>query len=355
MQTVRLALIGFGNVGQGLVQILYNKGDTYAENFGLRIFIVAITDLKYGSAYDPKGLDLSTLLKIISEHGNLSSLLSQGNHWDSLTMISQSNADVIVEISYTNFETGEPALSHIRAAIENQKHVITTNKGPIALKYQELTDLARARKVKLGVEGTVMSGTPVLNLGMKLLAGTEIRRIEGILNGTTNFILTKMGNGASYADALAEAQAKGYAEADPTGDVEGFDTAGKLVILSSTIMNTSLDIKQIDRVGITGITIKDIEQARQNGSTWKLVGMLEKQAQGVRASVKPLCLPQGHPLANVEGVTNAITFNTDLLGDITIIGPGAGRMETGYAIMCDLLGIYGLEFSQKVNQVVKPL
>jgi homoserine dehydrogenase len=344
MQTVRLALIGFGNVGQGLVQILYNKGDTYAENFGLRFIIVAITDLVYGSAYNPEGLDLLPLLKISSEHGNLSQLPSQGNRWDALTMISQCNADVIIELSYTNFETGEPAISHIRAALGMQKHVITSNKGPIALKYQELAELARAKKVKIGVEGTVMSGTPALNLGTKLLAGTEIRRIEGILNGTTNFILTKMGNGASYAEALAEAQARGYAEADPTGDVEGFDTAGKLVILSSTIMRTPLDIKQIDRVGITDITEKEIEQAKQNGFKWKLIGKLEKLEQGVRASVKPVCLPPSHPLANVDEVTNAITFNTDLLGDITLIGPGAGRMETGYAIICDLLEIYRKEY-----------
>src|SRR4030042_3010330 len=215
MQTLRLALIGFGNVGQGLAQILYDKGNTYADKFGLKFIIVAVTDLIYGSAYDPEGLDLPTLSKIASEHGDFSQFPSQGNHWDAFTTISKSNADVIVEISYTNFDTGEPALSHIRAAFENHKHVVTSNKGPIALKYQELIELASTKKVKLGVEGTSLSGTPVLNLGTKLLAGIEICQIEGILNGTTNFILTKMGNGTSYADALAEAQARGYPEDDP--------------------------------------------------------------------------------------------------------------------------------------------
>jgi homoserine dehydrogenase len=340
MQTVRLALIGFGNVGQGLVQILANKGDQYAEDFGLRFIIVAVSDLVYGSAYDPEGLDLPALLNIGSEHGSLSQLPSVGNHWDALTMISKSNADVIVEMSYTNFETGEPALSHLHLAIESQKNVVTSNKGPIALKYQELMDLARSRTVKIGVEGTVMSGTPALNLGTKLLAGTDIRRMEGILNGTTNFILTNMGNGADYAEALAEAQKLGYAEADPTGDVEGFDTAGKLVILSSILMHTPIDFKQVERVGITGLRPADIEQAKQDGAKWKLVGALEKGEQGVRASVKPVCLPSSHPLANVDGATNAITYYTDLLGEVTLIGPGAGRLATGYAIICDLLGMY---------------
>ncbi len=340
MQTIRLALIGFGNVGQGLVQILVDKGDQYAENFGLRFVVVAVSDLIYGSAYDPEGLDLTTLLKIASEHGNLSQIPSAGNGWDALTMISKSNADVIVEMSYTNFDSGEPALSHLRRAIESQKNVVTSNKGPVALKYQELLDFAHSRKVKIGVEGTVMSGTPALNLGQKLLAGTDIRRIEGILNGTTNFILTNMGNGANYAEALAEAQRLGYAEADPTGDVEGFDTAGKLVILSSILMNRPIDFKQVERVGITGLMPADIAKAKQDGSKWKLIGSLEKGEQGVQASVRPVCLPRSHPLANVDGATNAITYHTDLLGEVTLIGPGAGRLATGYAVICDLLGMY---------------
>ncbi len=340
MQTVRLALIGFGNVGQGLVQILHDQGKSYEEKFGLRFIVVAITDLISGSAYDPEGLDLAGLLKIAVDHGNLAQLTFQGNQWDALAMIAHCNADVIIEISYTNLKTGEPAMSHIRASLEAHKHVITTNKGPIALNYQELASLARSKQVKLGVEGTVMSGTPVVNFATKLLTGTRIHRIEGILNGTTNYILTKMGEGASYIEALGEAQAQGYAEADPTGDVEGFDTAGKLAILSSTIMNTHLEMKHIDRVGITGITLNEIEQARQTGSKWKLVGTLEKHKDGIQASVKPVCLSRGHPFSNVDGVTNAITFGTDLLGEVTLIGPGAGRMQTGYGIICDLLGIY---------------
>ena len=336
MQTVRLALIGFGNVGQGFVQILLERGDSYAENLGLRFVIVAVNDLVRGSAFNPEGLDLQTILKV----NDLSKLPDGKKGWDAVTTISHSNADVVLELSFTNLQTGEPAISHFRAALENGKHVVSSNKGPVALKYTELSALAKSRKLQIGVEGTVMSGTPSLHLGMELLAGAGIRKVQGILNGTTNYILTQMENGASYGDALSDAQSRGYAEADPTGDVEGFDAAGKVAILSALLMNTPLGLDQVDRTGISSITKKDVDDARAAGQRWKLIGSLEKTPGGINASEKPVRLPLSHPLANVNGATNAITYTTDLLGEVTLIGPGAGRMETGYALVCDLMSIY---------------
>ena len=336
MQTVRLALIGFGNVGQGFAQILLERANDYADILGVRFIIVAVNDLLRGSAFNPEGLELSALLQA----KDISSLPAGTAGWDAFETIARSNADVVIELSYTNLQTGEPAISHVRAALESGKHVVTSNKGPVALQYAELSALARSRNLQIGVEGTVMSGTPSLHLGMELLAGAGIQRVQGILNGTTNYILTQMENGASYSDALAEAQIRGYAEADPTGDVEGFDAAGKVAILSALLMNTPLRMDQVDRTGITGITRSDVDQAKAAGQRWKLIGSLEKNQDGIFASVKPVRLPFEHPLANVNGATNAITYTTDLLGDVTLIGPGAGRMATGYAIICDLLGIY---------------
>ncbi len=243
MQTVRLALIGFGNVGQGFTQILRDKGDFYADKFGLRFVIVAVSDLLHGSAFNPEGLDPAELLKAAAQGSNLSGLPEVGNRWDALDTLAHSNADVAVEVSYTDLKTGEPAISHVRAAFENGMHVVTSNKGPVALMYRELSTLARARGLQIGVEGTVMSGTPALHLGKDLLAGAGVRGVQGILNGTTNYILTQMEKGASYAEALAEAQQRGFAEADPTGDVEGFDAAGKVAILSAMLMDTPLALE----------------------------------------------------------------------------------------------------------------
>jgi homoserine dehydrogenase len=185
-----------------------------------------------------------------------------------------------------------------------------------------------------------MSGTPSLRLGRELLAAAEITGIEGILNGTTNFILTRMEAGATYPEALTEAQLLGYAEADPTGDVEGIDAAGKVVILARLLLEAEISMADVARQGITHLTPADIATAQVAGERWKLIGSLKVNPEGVTASVRPTRLSLDNPLAGVTGATNAILFHTKLLGDVTLIGPGAGRKETGYAVLEDLLAIY---------------
>jgi homoserine dehydrogenase len=341
MKTINLALIGFGNVGQGFTHILKDKAKVYETNFGLKICISAVSDMQYGSLYNPDGLDPATLLSAVQEKGTLTEIpgaLAYG--WDAKTTIAESNSDIVVEISFTDLNTGEPATAHIRQALEARKHVVTTNKGPVALHYAELIQLAQKNRVQIGLEGTVMSGTPAMHLAIDLLSGAGIKKIQGILNGTTNYMLSEMEKGLSYGDALADAQRLGYAEADPTGDVEGFDAAGKVVILSNVLLGKPLSMEQVDRTGISGITQGMIKQAQKDGKRWKLIGMLEIAGEEVNASVKPMCLPLEHPLAAVGGATNAITYTTEQLGDVTLVGAGAGRIETGYALICDLLSIY---------------
>lgn len=339
MREYKLALIGFGNVGQGLVQILAERSEQYANQFEARFTVVAVCDMVKGSVYNPDGIAPTELLDAAAA-GRLNTVKAPHHDWDALHTITDSNADVVVEMTFTDLKSGQPAISHVEAAFKAGKHVVTTNKGPVALKYKELNDLARANEVHFGVEGSVMSGTPSLVLGTDLLSGAGVTKIQGILNGTTNYILTRMSNGDAYDAALAEAQKLGYAEADPTGDVEGFDAAGKVVILASLLMQTAISMDDVDREGITRLTIADMKAAAEAGECWKLIGSLEKTADGVKASVKPTRLPLSHPLANVGGATNAITYTTDLLGEVTLIGPGAGRLPTGYAIIEDLLQIH---------------
>jgi len=336
----RLALIGFGNVGVGLAQILADRGDELAERFGARFQIVAISDLIRGSIYDPNGFDPAVLLEAVEKDGNLEAVDASERGWDALQTITGSNADIVLELSYTNLETGEPAFTHIKTALESGKHVVTTNKGPTALRFPELTALAAAKGVDIGVEGTVMSGTPTVRLGMEYVAAAGVSCIEGILNGTTNYILTKMEEGADYAEALADAQELGYAEADPTGDVEGHDPAGKVVILGNLLMNLPLTMSDVECEGISSLTSDDIAAATAAGERWKLIGRLSQEGETVTASVKPVRLPLSHPLASIGGATNAITFTTDLLGQVTLVGPGAGRLETGFALIVDMLAIH---------------
>ncbi|MEW5719959.1 MAG: homoserine dehydrogenase, partial [Chloroflexota bacterium] len=322
VRTYRLALLGFGNVGQGFAQILKEQGALLAQRFGAQFSIVAVSDLQKGSVYDPDGLDPAALLAAIQTQGNFDDARAPQRGWDALATIAKSNADIVIELTYTDLRTGEPALTHLRAALQNGKHVVTTNKGPIALAFPELDQLARGKNLEIGVEGTVMSGTPVIRIGREMLVAAGIKRIQGIFNGTTNFILTQMETGASYAAALADAQAKGYAEADPGGDVEGYDAAGKVVILSNLLMDAPLTMTEVDRVGITQLNAQQIAQAQAAGECWKLLGTIERVNGQVRASVRPTRVPLHHPLAAVKGATNAIVYTTELLGDVTVVGPG---------------------------------
>ncbi len=342
IKTHKLALIGFGTVGQGLAEILLAKEDALAEAAGVRFQIVAISDLLKGSLYHPDGLDAASLLEVVRRTGTLadyppSQALVTG--WDSLCTIRQSNADTVVEISWTDVRTGQPAIDHVKAAFESGKHAVLTNKGPVALAYRELAGLAQDRGVRFCFEGTVMSGTPTIRLAQQALAGCAIEEIRGILNGTTNYILTQMEMGQSYQESLVEAQRLGYAEADPTADVEGWDAAGKVVILANVLMDGCLTVADVDRTGIIGLAPADVAAAQAAGERWKLVAHVYREGDAVKASVKPTRMPLSHPLAGVSGATNACTFTTDLLGDVTLVGPGAGRLETGFAVLGDLLDI----------------
>jgi len=333
----RLALIGFGNVGQGLAEILSAKTALLREKFDVDIRIVAISDIYKGSIADPDGFDPQALLDHVTEKGDLKEFPAPDKGWDARETIEKSNANVLVELAFTDLKTGEPALTHMIQALESGMHVSTTNKGPAALHFPKLLELSKAHGGQIGVEGTVMSGTPALALGNNMLAAAGITRIQGILNGTTNYILGEMENGADYADALKDAQAKGYAEADPAGDVDGHDAAAKVVILANLMMNQNMTMADVSCVGISGITRSEIESAQTKNQRWKLIGTIENVDGQIQGSVEPVKLDSSHPLYGVGGATNAITYSTDLLGDVTLIGPGAGRIETGYAIIGDIL------------------
>lgn len=333
----RIALVGFGTVGQGLAEILLEKREELKTHYNYEFNIVGISDIAWGTVYNPEGLDITAMLAAVKEKKKFSRELKE---WDALTMIKESNATVVCELTYTDLNTGEPAISHCKAAFETGKHIVTSNKGPAALAYRELQNLAHEKGVQFLIEGTVMSGTPVLNLTEGPLAGCQIKAARGILNGTTNYILTQMEDGMAYEDALKKAQELGYAEADPTGDVEGYDARGKVTILANVVMNTSLKVEDVSCKGITQITLEDIEKAKKASSRWKLIGSVKKEGDKILAAVAPEMLPLSHPLAGVMGATNAITFTTDLLGEVSIVGPGAGRTETGFSILTDLLRIH---------------
>jgi homoserine dehydrogenase len=301
--------------------------------------VTGIADTIKGTAYDPAGIDLAKALALAAKGESLVALDRGGKGWDALAMARQAEADVLLEATYTDIKTGEPATSHIKAALERGVHVVTTNKGPLALHYRELAELAAKHKAEFLFEGTVMSGTPVLNLVRETLAGAEILEMQGILNGTTNYILTRMEEGLSYEDALKKAQELGYAEAVPDADVLGWDALAKVTILANVVFGASLKPTESPCEGITKITAADITKAKADGKRYKLIGRVWREGGAVKASVAPRLVDLSQPLAGVMGATNAVAIKTDALGEVTIVGPGAGRAQTGFSMLTDLLHI----------------
>ena len=336
----KLAFIGFGTVGQGLTEILLEKKDMLEKIFNFHWSIVAISDIMKGSVYDENGLDMKKILELVKTKKKLDGYPSGVKGMNSIDTITKTCADTIIEVTFTDVKTGEPALTHIKTALNSGKNVISTNKGPVVKQATDLLELAKSKNVFYGFEGVVLSGTPAINLAKFILAGNYITGFKGILNGTTNYILTRMEEGMSYDDALKKAQELGYAEADPTGDVEGLDALGKVVILSNVVLGKKITWQDVERKGITQITKKDIDKAKSEGKRWKLIGSAEVQPDGsVKAKVWPQKLSLNDPLAGVSEATNALTYYTDELGPVTIVGPGAGRRETGFALLVDLLNI----------------
>lgn len=343
MKQLRLSVIGFGVVGQGFVELLATRHNLLRDHFGFETKLVSVANSRHGFIYHADGLDIPTLLGLAAK-GEALTHHPGVQHWDNaLEGLHATGGDVLAEATGTNLRDAEPGLSHIRTALEQGMHVITANKGPGALAALELLTLARQHNVHLRMESTVMAGTPVLSSILEGMAGTRVRAIRGILNGTTNYILTAMANGRAYSEVLKEAQAQGYAEADPTADVEGYDAVAKTLILAALVFGHSITPDQVVRQGITAITKEQIHKAHNEGKRIKLIASLHAVADmgecPLDVRVEPLALPMSDPLARVDGVTNAITFQTDTLSDVTIIGPGAGRLETGQGLLADLIAI----------------
>ncbi len=332
-----IALIGFGTVAKGLCEILKEKKSYLNNKYNFDYAIVAVADFAYGNVYNPDGLDIDQMIK---EAEAKQKFTKDRTNLETEDLIKQCNANIVCELTYTDLKTGGPAIGFCKAALSSGKHVVTSNKGPAALYYPEMKKLADENGVKFMIEGTVVAGTPIINLTDGPLAGCEISKIRGILNGTTNYMLTEMEKGMGYADVLKVAQDLGYAEADPTGDVEGHDARGKVTILANIVMGASLKISDVSCEGITKISKEDIADAKAKNARWKLIGSVEKKDGKVIGSVAPEMIDLSHPLAGVMGATNALTFTTDLLGDVTIVGAGAGKIETGFSILTDMLAIH---------------
>lgn len=326
---VRILLIGCGAVGRGFLEVISRK-TPLLKSIGIDPVIIGVTDSK-GGLYDENGLDPMEVLKA-KERGEFDPNIS------SVDLIERADFDVGIEATPTNAETGEPGLSHIKMMLEKGANVITSNKGPLIVNFHGLLRLAEKNDVKLKFEATVGGAMPLISLAEKTLAGNEIFSIEGIFNGTCNYILSRMEKELfPFSHALLEAQELGIAEKDPTYDIEGIDSAIKLVILANALMDMKVTLKDVEIKGISEITPEAMELATRNGYTIRLIGEVRKNTRILRVS--PRLVPKSHPLA-LYGTFNAALLKTDLAGEVFVSGRGAGSIETASAILSDLIGLY---------------
>ena len=329
---MRIVLCGFGVVGQSLVKLFDSRSEDLYAKYGLKPRIVGVFDSK-GSAVSSSGLELRKLVEVKKKFGTVKNYAETKNSWSGIEMLKNVEADVLIETTASNYKDAEPGMSHIITAMKKGMHVISVNKGPLALAFPSLMELATYNQVVFKFSGTVGGGTPILDYAKNSLSGERITSFAGILNGTTNYILSNMTTGLSFEEALKDAKNKGYVEADESLDLDGLDAAAKLVILANWIMGMKVTLPDIDCTGIRKVTTDDIKKAAKSNCSIKLISSCNK-----KLIVEPKEISNNDPLC-VNGTLNAIAFTSEHSGTQTITGKGAGGTETASAILRDLLDI----------------
>ncbi len=332
MPHYNLALLGFGNVGRALARLLERKAPEVEARYGITYTITGIATGSHGAVIDPAGVDVAAALETAENGGPL------GKALPALEFIRRVPADVLFENTPVNYETGEPALSHLRAALERGMHAVTANKGPVVHAYRELRALAQRQGRKFYFESTVMDGAPVFALHRETLPAARIHAIRGIFNSTTNLILTRMEEeDETFAQAVAYAQSIGIAETDPSGDVDGWDAAIKVAALVTVYMDTPFTPRMVERAGIGSLTREDVRRARREGLRWKLVCEAVREGDSIRARVAPQKVGPESPLYGVRGTSSIIQIESDVLGQLSLLEADPGPHTTAYGLFADFL------------------
>lgn len=332
MTHYNLALLGFGNVGRALARLLERKAAEVQARYGITYTITGIATGRHGTIIAPQGVNLPTALQAAESGAPL------GPAMPALDFIRRVPADVLFENTPVNYETGEPALTHLRTALEHNMHAITANKGPVVHGYHALRQLAAQHERRFYFESTVMDGAPVFALHRETLPAAQIRAVRGIFNSTTNLILTRMEEeGETFEQAVAYAQSIGIAESDPSGDVDGWDAAVKIAALVTVYMDTPFTPQMVARQGIRHLTPADVQRAAEQGYRWKLVCQATRQGDTIQASVAPQKVPASSPLYGVRGTSSIIEIESDVLGKLSLIEEDPGPHTTAYGLFADFL------------------
>ena len=339
---VRLALSGFGNVGKGIASLLLERGDLFQRRYGVRLLLSGVAD-RGGAIVSRQGLDPSSLLETKTRLGTVAAGPGGEPGLAGPDFLQQAEALVLVEAASTNFENAEPGWSYVREALAQKMDVVLASKGALVLHFGEIAAMTRDRGRRVLFAATVGAPLPVLELAERVLVGADMTGFEGILNGTTNQILTAMSEGASYEEGVRQAQAMGIAETDPTLDVDGWDAAAKALIVSNAVLGASLRLEEVRREGIRGIARSDLDHARNQGETIKLIARGTRAGGSVVASVAPEQRPLGDALGRLRNAEMGIVFNTEPLGQIAVtthhFSHQTGGIVTAMTVLRDVVNL----------------
>ena len=339
MRKVNIILMGYGNVGKAFLNLAHQKEETCQKKYGLDLRFAAVIRRQKGLFYCQPQKPGRILKKIqIDVEAIGLDIWEENLSLDEI--IDTYQPGVLVECTPTDSKTGGPGLQYIRLALDRDWNVVTANKGPLVVDYLGLVDKARQNNLSLKISGATAAALPTLDVALNSLAGSEILKFEGIVNGTTNFILTKIGEGCDFSEALREAQERGIAETDPSQDVEGWDTAYKVLLLTNAIFQTSKSLNDVKVQGITQIGHAKIKHSQKEGKKIKLLGRMSRRDKEISLEVVPVAIDKTHPLFYVDGTEKGICFETDTMSTITIIGGKSDPIGTAAAMLKDLINIY---------------
>ncbi|HSO74067.1 MAG TPA: homoserine dehydrogenase [Blastocatellia bacterium] len=336
---VKLAFVGFGNVARAFARLLNSRRARLDLQYAIQFRATAIATARHGSVASSEGIDLLEAADLVERGQNLTSIRGVVKCADPFDLIESCDADLVFETSPLNPTDGEPAVTHIRRALERGINVITANKGPIAFAYRELKKLSQDRGVEFRFEGTVMDGTPVFNLAEFCLPGVTVTGFSGVLNSTTNLVLTRMEEGASFDKALSEARALGITEADSAYAMDGWDAAVKTVAIANVLMNADARPNEVERIGISEITAEELKAARASGETVRLLSRAEMTESGLKISTSPERVALVSPYGAARGTSNVLVLETDLMGTIAIFEFDPGVEQTAYALLSDMIAV----------------
>ncbi len=334
--TYNLCLLGFGNVSLTLVRLLCSKSAELREKFGISWRITGVATRRLGWIASPEGLDPESLTEQPSTKLELAKQMLPPPR-DVRSWLRAAKANVLFEATSLNAKTGQPAIDHIRAALTAGAHAITANKGPVVHAYRELRDLAAQRNLRFLFESTVMDGVPIFALFRDNLPTVAVRGFHGILNSTTNVILTGMEEELSFEESLRGAQAIGVAETDASDDIDGWDAAVKVTALANVVMGADLKVEAVEREGIRNLTGEAVRAARAEGRPYKLVCRASRTAEGIAASVRPEQVPLSDPMAHVAGTSSFVYFETDIFPGLAITENNPGLEATAYGMLADFV------------------